>query len=304
MRAAIVLLLATVTAAEAQPSFVWDAPASCPDGDDVRARIERRLGRPLDTRGIAVEVTRAGKAFVARVEVTLPHQVRILTSTRCGELADAVAVVVARLASEWREIAVPPVPVATIEAVAPRTTLRVAARHVEKPSPRVWGFGVHALALSGIGTVPQVGVGGEVSLYVRRRDAFAEVGFSRWATSRANLLESAPGAMTAGLDTTILRAGWSPGHMPVRVWVGGELGVMRGAGVSLPGIQRGTAPWTALTTGVAIGWPMTRYARFLGSFEVAVPVSRVHFELAQPGSISSTSVAAARCAFGLEVGFL
>lgn len=296
---AVLVLLAIARLAAADTGFVWDAPAPCPDGDDVRARIERRLGSPLEIHGIEVAVAKAGTTFVAHVDtrgVTVANQIRTLTSTRCDELADAVAVIVARLASEARRA--PPVRVAAVAVERVRTDTPPPSRvHV-----RDWRIGMHAFALSGIGMVPRVGVGGELAVFVRRRQLFAEIGFVRWATRSAYLVAGAPARVEVGIDAALVRAGWSPPEMPLRAWLGGELGAMRGSGAALADARDGTAPWAAVTAGFGVGWPMTRHAQLVGTFEIAVPTSRVHFTLAESGNIYSSSAIAARCAFGLEVG--
>lgn len=289
-------MLVTASVARADTGFIWQAPATCPDGEDVRARIERRLGTPLELHGIEVSITRDGTAFVAHVDtrgVTVANQIRTLRSARCDELADAVAVVVARLASEWRRVAVPP--------AAPRVEA-VAVDEVVSPPPRRWGYGIHAMALSGIGTVPRVGVGGELSLFVRRKDYFGELGFARWASESAYLVNGAPGRVDVGLDVVTTRIGWSPTRMPLRAWVGSEVGAMRGQGAALADPQQGSAPWFAVTAGFGVGWPMARHARLVGTFEIAVPTSQVSFMLAESGNIYTSSPAAARCALGLELG--
>ena len=299
---ALLVLLTIARAASAENGFVWDAPASCPNGEDMRARIERRLGSPLEIHGVEVAITRSGTAFVAHVDtrgVTMANQIRTLTSGRCDELADAVAVIVARLASEQRQHA--PIAVAVVDEEDPRSSQIVLPMPVSKPH-RVWGFGANVTALSGIGMVPRVGVGGEVSILVRRKKAFAAVGFARWASSSAYLVEGAPGRVEVGLDLVTVRAGWSPPNMPLRAWLGGEIGSIRGQGAGLVDPKRGTAPWYAVTAGLGVGWPMTDYARLVGTFEIAVPTSRAHFSLAKSGDIYSSSAMAARCALGLEVG--
>ena len=302
MRVALALLLVSASVAHAEPGFVWDAPASCPDGEDVRARVERRLGAPLEIHGVEVAITRDGNTFVAHVDtrgVTVANQIRTLTSARCDELADAVAVVVARLASEWRRIDVRRV--AIVETEDP-TAKSIVARAAVATPPRTWGYGVHVMALSGIGTVPRVGVGGELALFLRRKDYYVETGFARWASQSAYLVEGAPGRVDVGLDVVTTRIGWSPRHMPLRAWLGTEVGAMRGQGAALVDPQAGHGTWFAVTGGFGVGWPMSRYARLVGTFEVAVPTSRVQFALAESGDIYSSSAAAARCALGLELG--
>jgi hypothetical protein len=295
---ALCILLLLIGTARAEPAFTWQAPAACPDGDDVRTRIERRLGSSLESVAVEVSITRDGGMFVANVDtrgVTLANQIRTLRSARCDELADAVAVIIARLARE-RRVAV--APVEPEQQPAPAIDVRAAVPR----APRIFGYGVHAMALSGIGTVPRVGVGAELSIFGRRKQLFAEIGFARWASQSAYLVNGAPGRVDVGLDVATARFGWSPAKMPLRAWMGTELGAMRGQGEALTDAQQGSARWFAVTAGFGVGWPMTRYARILGTFEIAVPTSRVSFTLAQGSDIYTSSAAAARCALGLEIG--
>ena len=103
----LVVLVSDAPVASASP-LVWQAPSGCPDAADVRTRIERRLGASIDhtVHGIEITVTHEHGGFVARIDaraLTVANDVRTLRSVRCDELADAVAVIVARLASEARD---------------------------------------------------------------------------------------------------------------------------------------------------------------------------------------------------------
>jgi hypothetical protein len=306
-----VALVSVATPAAAESGFVWVAPAPCPDALQVSARIERRLGMPVDgsVHGIAVAIERVPTGFVARIDtrgVTVANQIRTLISARCDELADAVAVVVARLATE---------------AAAHERAVRSAAvaednRDDElpsvvraRPTPTTWrdagpwGGGLRALALSGVGTLPGVGIGGDLGAFVRRRDVFAEVGVARWASSPRYLVEGAPGGVEVRLDTLALRGGWSPQRMPIRGWLGLELGRITGRGLGLIDSQSASTRWVAGVGGFGVAWPMARLVRLVGTFEVAVPLQQTRFILSDGQQIYRPSPAAARCAFGIEVGW-
>src|SRR5262249_8558447 len=91
VRAAVVCALVLglgAASVRAQPddALIWRAPAGCPSAGDVRARIERRLGAPVESggagdsaprgamvRGIAVDVMDRGEGgaprFVARIDL-------------------------------------------------------------------------------------------------------------------------------------------------------------------------------------------------------------------------------------------
>ena len=239
----------------------------------VRARIERRLGGPLELHGIEVAVTKRARSSSVSSDtraVTVANQIRTLTSARCDALADAVAVVVARLASEWPVPTRPrgPQPAAAHPGMADRTQLGRFVRGNAPLAPslstpmlatlpdgelsgtgnvtagRPWGLGVHVMALSGIGTVPRVGVGGELSVFARREDYFAEIGFARWATESAYLVAGAPGRVEVGLDVLTTRRRWSPAGCHPRVaWrrIGACAGRVRPSSMRCAAARRGLA---------------------------------------------------------------
>lgn len=295
------LSIAIVGTAAADPAFVWQAPSGCPDAGDVRARIERRLGRSLDDVAAAITVVvaadRAG--FVARVDpraVTVDNDVRTLTSRRCDELADAVAVIVARLATKAARVAL-----AVRE--APESRRLVAAPAIEATAPtQPYGGGVRVLGLSGVGRIPSVGLGAEVAAFVRRHDEFAEIAAARWDNSTLRLHPGAPAGVDISLDVLTLRLGWSPGHLPIRSWVAGELGRLRAAGVALVDPQTGTARWSAVGAGFEVAWPMFPKVRLVGTFELAVPLERAGIQLNDGVEIYRPSWLTAHTALGLEFG--
>ena len=302
MRALIcVAVLAVVSPARAE--FSWEAPATCPNADAVRARIAQRLGDVPDFR---VDITRAHGEFVARLVVG--DEVRNLNARRCEDLADAVAVIVTRLAHEHRELRVaiaeipmppapPPVPEFDLE--MPAVYMRL---HEARPDPH-WGGGVRLMGLSGVGAVPEVGVGVELAGFIRHDDAFLEIAGARWGTGGVFLHDGAPARVAVGLDLVAVRLGWGPERLPIRVWGSGELGNMSGEGYQLGDPRYGSGRWTALGAGFGVAWPMFPNARLVGSFEVAVPVQRPSFVLDSNDIVYQPSLMTARVAFGLEVGW-
>lgn len=303
---ALICVAIVALASPARADFSWVAPAACPDADLVRARIERRLGAPLDVGGIAIDITRAGGQFVARLAVG--DEVRNLTARRCEDLADAVAVIVARLAREHRVVEVAATePVAPPEAApTPELDLEMPAVYMRRqttPTHPRWGGGARLLAVSGIGAVPQVGLGAEVAGFVRRDDAFFELAVARWGTGGVVLHAGAPARVAVGLDLAMLRVGWGPARMPIRVWGSAELGEMRGQGYQLGDPRFGSGRWGAIGAGFGVAWPMLPNARLVGSFEAAVPVLRPTFMLETGDVVYRPSPLTTRVAFGLEVGW-
>ncbi len=291
-------------AARAEPrtdaGLVWQAPVSCPDAAEVRARIERRLGRPGEraVQGIEVDIApAAGGGFVARIDlraITVENQIRVLTSARCDELTDAVAVVIARLAAERR-------PVAEVARVP-----GVPGVH-ERPSPavppRTWGVGMRGMAVSGIGALPGIGLAGELAAYGWRRSLFVEVSATRWMPSSRFLAIGAPARVDIRLDFVAVRIGWRSMRLPLRGWLGGELGAVQGEGVSLDNARVGDGRWAAIDGGFGVAWPMARRARLVGIMELGVPVSRSQFLLQDGSLVYRPERVTVRSGLGLEVGW-
>jgi hypothetical protein len=297
---------AFVATARAEPrtdaGLVWQAPSTCPDGVEVRARIERRLGMPIDraVHGIEVEIASEGgggggpRSFVARIDlrgVTVANEIRVLSSARCDELTDAVAVVIARVAMENRQ---PP---------DEDRSVRIAVHAPEPEPPQVWGGGVRTLGISGVGAQPRVGVGGELAAYARHQALYAELAQQWWLPSSRTLHSGAPGRVDIRLQATALRLGWGPASLPLRGWVAGELGSIEGKGIALNNDHIGTAMWVGVGGGVGVAWPMTPRVRLVGVIEVAVPFQRPRFVLQDGTDIYRPDQATARCGLGLEVGW-
>lgn len=305
---ALSIWLALIATAYAEPrtdaGLVWQAPATCPDAGEVRARIERRLGMPIDlaVHGIEVEIAPNDgpdgggnlHGFVARIDlrgVTVANEIRVLTSARCDELTDAVAVVIARLAAEIRR---PP---------PEDPSVRIAVHAPEPVAPRVWGGGVRTLGMSGIGAQPSVGLGGELAAYARYHAVFAELARDWWLPRSRTLHLGAPGRVDIRLDTTALRLGWGPEALPLRGWIAGELGSIEGKGIALDDEHVGTALWAGAGAGVAVAWPMAPRVRLVGVVEVVVPFQRPRFVLHDGTELYRPDLATARCGLGLEVGW-
>lgn len=305
-------LLPTSAHAEPRTPIVWDAPAGCPTVEQVRARIERRMSAEASATGISITVVHDHRSYVARVTVAGATDRRTLTSAKCSELADAVAVVVARLASERAQLTEPTTPpnnelgfvaatpIVRSLAIAPRVE---AVAPPARPRAGAWGAGVRLLGLSGIGMMPRVGLGAEAAGYVRHNDWYGELGYARWLASSAYLTDGAPGHVVVGLSMVNARGGWASRRMPLRVWLGIEVGEMTGTGVALLQPQVGEGRWTAIASGLGVGWPIATHVRLVGTFELAAPVQRARFLLGDGTEIYQPSSASARCALGFEIGW-
>lgn len=313
----VVAMIAAPASVAAEPAFGWSAPLKCPGIDDVRARVERRLGGSIEgaVRGVEIQITRDGSDFVAQIDaraLTVANDVRTLRSARCDELADAVAVIIARLASEVRGAEPPPPHGAApkqeaafvAETRGPDETVRRDAVLEKAPPLRhTWGGGVRLLALSGVGALPRINLGAELAGYVRYQRYILELAVGRWVPQEARLDPGAPARVDVGLDVVTLRGGWGPEELPIRAWLSGEVGSMSGEGMSVVDPRTESSRWIALGGGFGVAWPMTKYARLVGTFELAIPLVRTTFMLQNGADLYQPAPAAARCALGLEVGW-
>jgi len=289
-----------VAMAETKPTLSWHAPEGCPDAADLRARIEQRLERSLDdvVVGIEVDVALTNDRYVARIDLramTVANDIRTLTSVRCAELADAVAVIVTRVASE--SIAK--------KRVAVRDDLQrqyIVDRSDPPPPRRLWGLSARVSAVSGIGVIPKVGAAAEVAIIARRDNVVAELAGTRWLDSYAQFHDGAPAVVDVLLDTAAARLGVRSTTMPLRAWTTIEYGMMDGESTQVPGEQFDSGRWIAAGAGFGIAWQMTSWARLVGSNETMLAIDRMRFR--SGGEIVyAPSPMSFRASVGLELGW-
>jgi hypothetical protein len=296
MRLAILIVLAIATPAYAGGELAWTAPAACPSAAALRARIVQRLGRELDDTAISIDVAELGARYVAAVDLG-ERDVRTLSSSRCEDLADAVAVIIARAATEH---------VSAPRRLAMREDVRATATPVE-PSPvrglRAWAIGARLAGVSGIGLLPEVGLGAELAITARRHSTLAELAVTRWALSEAQFHAGAPMKIDVGLDVTALRVGWRPEKPPLRWWTSVEVGTMYGNGETVATAQNGDGRWIAAGTGFGVAWPIAHWVRVVGTTEVMLAIDRVRFSLGDGTVVYAPAPMSARATCGLEVGW-
>jgi hypothetical protein len=290
MRALLIVMCLAAPAA-ADVGFAWNAPATCPSVSSIEARVEQRLGRALDPEmSIQIAVTLRDGHYVAQLE--LGGDVRSLTSDRCDELSDAIAIVIARVADERR---LAPIRVAVIEAAATVAPIVVHRDLAVPNNTHPWSLGVRLSGVSGIGIVPEVGLGAEVAISARHNEWLAELAATKWLASGADRSNM---HVDVGLGVTSARVGWRPAP-PLRAWIGGEVGSMDGTSTDGSTSQR----WFAAGAGFGVAWPITPWLRAIGATELLIAIERVKFE--QPGGVIlyAPSPMSARATLGIEVGW-
>lgn len=350
------LLIAAGTASA--EGFAWSAPDSCPSRDAVLERVARHLVALPDPAliEVVVDVRRENGVYVAQIDapgVGIVRQ-RTLTSRKCSDLADAVGVIVARLAIEASDAAqraatdravaaaakvrdaadlvaiqkmielddapvrrsthgacmvprgVPTSDVRCDASASPEAVVHEAVMAATVPvDPRArgeWGGGLRALAVSGVGAMPGIGLGADLGGYVRHRQAFYELAAVHWRRATAAPMSGGISNFDLGLDTVVVRVGYLPDRTMLRTWLGGEVGRLHATGESSLGGDAAT-PWVAVGGGVGVAWPIADTTRLVGTFEVLVPLTRQPLALENGQAVPMPASANARCALGLEVGW-
>lgn len=274
--------------------LIFAAPADCPNEAVLRERVERRLGVPLDhvVHGVTVTLTyfAASQRYVAKIDprrMDPGREARVVTSVSCDELTSAVAVVVARWAKEATEelTSAPPPP-----------------SEAARPRPRAWGGGMRMLGLSGIGALPGISIGGELSGFVRRDELFFEVGGAHWQRNPSFWHSGWPPNVDLSMSSGIVRVGWGPERLPVRGWCGVEVGWLEGDVMSMRTEYR-QQMWAGLNAGMAVAWAMMEHTRLVGMVELAMPFVRSELVSNSGARQYRAELAAARYGLGLEFGW-
>jgi len=284
--------VAAARVAHAGVDLAWHAPAGCPDEAAVRTQIVENLDAPADQIDLAaaVDVVATSEGFVA--QVTAGDETRELTGTSCSELADAIAVIVARGGGEPRAPLAPP---------AARPEPRVVAEPPPAPPHNVeWNGGLRVAMLAGNGFSPDTGVGGELGAWASYRAFAAELAAERWRATTADVAMGT--GVEVGLTALAARVGWAPVRH-VRTWVVGELGSQRGMGIGFFGATGGSGRWVAAGAGGGVHWPIAPHVAAVGSAELEVAFERPRFSIGADATVYEAPRLAERLRFGLELSW-
>lgn len=276
----------------------WEAPATCPDADDVRAAIVELVDRPLGgdrerTLRVRGVITQREGTFGLDLVVTSAtgESSRSFTASRCDELVGPTAVVVALAVDpriDLQPSGVVPDPPASAEPptrVPPSAGRQAppqrAANDVARASPpertrlalrprAVIGArgGVDGGILPGAGGILEGSVGvlllrariELVVLHLFGRDHALDSGGGRFRTTAARL-----------------QGCWSPGIGPVDFPLCGgvELGELRGDGYGVRVGGSSRRLWLALVTGGGVAWaPLRQLALGVRGELVVAPLVR------------------------------
>ena len=274
--------------------LVWSAPPECPDAAAVRARIEQRAGTTIEALtvgAIEISVRHTGDEMIAAV--TVDGDLRELRSASCDELADAVAMIVARVARVRVARREDPVEAAVV--TAPPVSIDVAPS-----SP--WSAGARVATTSAVGVLPGVAVGGELGVFVRRGSIAGELGYARWRAGSAHDLMYGDD-VAIGLGAGVARLGWRFSSVPIGAWVVGELGSMTGTGAIWDDGRAASARWCAAGVGTGAHWMLGRRVELRATAEALDAVVRPRFELGDQLTVYEPARISTRVSVAVEVGW-
>ena len=296
MRWSFVLVLIAWRVAHADIDLAWHAPAGCPDEAAMRASIVHHLDAPPEQVELAVtvEIVSSAEGFVAHLSAG--DEQRELTSASCSELADALAVIVARTAAD--HVAPPPPPAPSVPKPPPPPTEVVIA---VSPTPRrlEWNAGVRVAVLAGNGVSPDADVAGEVAAWASFRQFRGELAVERWWATTAELASGA--GVQVDLTAVAARVGWSPVRR-VQTWLVAEVGSQHGMGIGFQDPSGGSGRWLAAGAGVGAYWPIAPHVAAVVAGELEVAIERTSFAVAG-GTIYQTPRLAERLRLGLELSW-
>jgi hypothetical protein len=283
--------------AHAGVDLAWHAPPGCPDQAAMRAAILQQLDVPPERieLAVAIDITGGPEGFVAHV--TTAGETRELTSPNCSELADAVAVIVARAAAEMH-VAAPAARVAPPKIVAAVTRAVLASAPAEPPA--LWNAGVRVAALAGNGFSPEPGMAGEVAAWVSYRRFSGELAAERWSPTRVAI--GADSGVVVGLTAVAMRFGWAPVRH-VRAWVVGELGSQDGMGVGFETASAGAGWRVAAGGGAGVSWPLAPHVAAVAAGELEGTLERTSFAVGAGATVYEAPRLAERLRLGLELSW-
>jgi hypothetical protein len=308
----------------------YQAPAACPDREELSFRITRALGKPLEgapaTRfEVAVRAIPSGFGATLRAEGGLKE--RYLEAQDCSQLIDAVsvAIVLALGALESGENSADTASdhdarqgSSVLESSSPAEEAPASAAVSDEPEPPASPSadattvrpGVFIWMLGDVGSLPSPGLGVGIGAYLAwsswRVRAHASVLFEQHVDLDVASAVS-PGAdlgLTVGAVAFCRSSeGQQLGAWMLALCLGGELGRMSGRGTSVVPERSGGAFWAApsidgnarLDLGAGVGLDLA-----LGA---VLPLTRNPFIIDEIGRIHQASSLAGRSALGMSWNF-
>lgn len=314
----------------------WVAPSGCPQAEVAATRIHLLLGggkvsassQVLDVKAVLSELP-SGE-FRLDLELVENNQTRqrSVEAKTCAEVAEAGSLIVA-LALDPQlekdspredsprdsarppvigEIALqhpPPQPIGARPIVDARASPKQTTAHNRSHSQRYGRFGAGFAAVLERGSLPDWGLGAEVSLHGRWQAFRLELGGS-WLPPRREL---ATGTATAGGFVQLLsvdtRGCWllaSHQRLDAAACLAFELGRRRAEGFGAVRNGSGNANWLAPGLGFLLSYRLRRALAWRTRFEGLIPLQRSEFIVENVGTLPAPRWAI-RLSFGVDADF-
>ena len=299
----------------------WEAPASCPDRDALRWRIEEALGTSL-ANGAPLSFSarveeKSAKRWVVALDVTSDSnqadvQHRELEAANCDDLAQAVSVVIALALGA--DPTVPkqsspetPAPSEPDEQSKPEPVAssspqlaRAAAPPKKAESPKSYWLAAELGPTFDIGSLPGLAPGIQVSGLAGKR----ALGVKLAGVAVPNSEKSGtPGGTFTLLTASIAVCGVSPLAITIlRLCAGSEFGKLSGTGKNATISKTNSSGWVAPFVELGGSWPLfDESLRFFGAGTVAMPLIRKEFSVDNFGPIHQPDALIGRLGAGLEL---
>lgn len=309
---AIAVLLSAMPAAASSSERVielsWAAPSSCPGVGEVRADLERIIGRGLDAGATpAIEARaeaeqEANGAWRLHILVIAPgnhaHE-RVVEGETCSEVAEAAKMIIA-LASGVDPTA-PSKPARSIVLSEPTDADRPtkqAPKHASHPAVRLRVAGGADAA-----SLPAPTPGFEAGLVIGFGATAIELTGGMWMgrSAVAAARPTAGGDISLAMGDIRLCRTLIDDPIELRGCGGLEAGMLSasGFGVQMPGSGRG--PWIAPLLGIGAAIRVLPRFRLTFDLEALTPLVRDEFALANVGDVYRAPPITGRALFGIDV---
>jgi hypothetical protein len=332
--ALLAICVGTSGEARAQLELRWEAPAGCPDREQVLEKIRAIAGPALDeSEGLSVEATITRQAKRSRLELIVRDQGRlerrIITSDSCAALAGATAVTLALLLgvgepppeqpdADQQTAAEPNASESTERASASASDpLRSEAgerddrARARRPSARTaakrsWAFVVRGpFVTADVGPLPRPALGVGLGLGLR---------FGAWALSISGhmsrdqiidgtlvLVESSGAELDRSTGQIALCRGWRGPHFELSPCLGLALELVsaRGIGEGVSGRSR-RAVWPAPGLSAVAHWHILETFALFATVGGYLELSRPRFIIQELGEVERLGPASMGGAFGVE----
>jgi hypothetical protein len=273
----------------------------------------------VEPKRVAVSVAKTAAGLLARIEVSDDKAAaekleRVVSASECGELADAVTVVIALALDSSAQPAASGAPRADVLPAEPATVVAapggapadeaslspLAADEPLAPTVSLWVVGdTGSLPSPGFGLALGVELGAE---HWQLRLLGTMLVDQRYQLGSAEVAP-APGAelglVTGALLGCLVPVGSAFSSLALRVCAGWELGQLSGVGTGVAEPRQGHVLWNAPLVDLGLLWAVPHTRVQLGALLVAAaPLGRDEFVLRDLGSVHRPAAVVARAVLG------